>query len=637
MKSLDIYHNSFALQYREPFGAVPKGSSVTLTIDIDQRHPLLHVILHCIHDKTNEEQTIEMDQVSGRNSYCTFEANLIMPEEPQLVWYFFEIQLEDKMMYYGRLNSEESGEGEVYEEHPPSWQITVYDPSYQTPAWWKNATMYQIFPDRFKNAGGLKFEDAPKTSLMHNHWENDPFYIRNEKGEVVRWDFFGGNIQGIIEKLDYIESLGATVIYLNPIFEAESNHRYDTGDYHKIDPLLGSKEDFERLVKEASKREIEVMLDGVFSHTGSNSKYFNQRDQYDTVGAYQSTDSPYYSWYTFHDYPDEYEAWWGVGTLPTLNKEDKSYQNFLIYDDDSVIKTWQQSGVKHWRLDVADELTDCLIKQIYQQLKEGDPSSVLLGEVWEDASNKSAYGKRRDYFLGGVLDSVMNYPLRELMLGFIKGEVDAYYIHRRLLTLSEHYPAQYFYSLMNMLSSHDVERVKTLLQGFLPKEGIDQEKTVKSQLKSLSLWLYTFPGIPSLYYGDEAGLTGGEDPDNRKPYPWGREDQELVSWYKTLGGLRANYPSLRTGSWVPHAPHEDVYGFERLIENEVDQFGEYAMDEHMIYLINRNASEEREVTLPVRKGRWQHVINKQRMFHVKQSGITITLGPCESVLLRRLN
>ncbi|MFD2923741.1 glycoside hydrolase family 13 protein [Halobacillus naozhouensis] len=639
MKPQDIYHNSFELTYREPFGAAPKGSSVTLTIDINHRYPDSCVLLHYIYDKTDQEETIEMDRVSEKSPCCSFETTLKMPEDPQLIWYFFEVRMEGEKLYYGRLNNEESGEGVVYEGLPPSWQITVYDPSYETPAWWKHATMYQIFPDRFHASGEVKLEDAPETSLMHTHWDNDPFYIRNKQGEVVRWDFFGGNVRGIIEKLDYIHSLGVTVIYLNPVFEAESNHRYDTGDYHKIDPLLGTKEEFEQLIRKADELGIEVMLDGVFSHTGSNSKYFNQRNQYDSVGAYQSTKSPYYSWYTFHDYPDDYEAWWGIGTLPTLNKEDKSYQDFLIHEDGSVIKTWQQSGVKHWRLDVADELTDDLIKQINKQLKKYDSSSVLLGEVWEDASNKTAYGKRRDYFLGGVLDSVMNYPLRDVMLGFIKGEVDAYYLNRRLLTLSEHYPNQYFYSLMNMLSTHDVERIKTLLEGFLP-EGIDEKERadlVHKQIQALSLWLYTFPGIPSLYYGDEAGLTGGEDPDNRKPYPWGREDQRLISWYRTIGNLRKDHPSIRTGSWLSHAPHEDVYGYERLIEHGVDHFGNASKDDHVLYVMNRNISEEREAALPVRKGKWQNLLNKHQMFHVKQNELAITLKPCESVLLRRLN
>lgn len=636
MRQKDIYHNSFEASYREPFGAAPKGSPVNLRIDINDRYRVSHVILHYILDRTDDEKTKEMDLFSQEHQQTSYEVTLTMPHTPQLIWYFFEIILDDRTVYYGREKSDESGEGHTYDHIPPSWQITVYDPDYETPSWWKNATMYQIFPDRFYAAGELALDKAPETSLVHAHWENDPVYIRNERGEVIRWDFFGGNLQGITEKLDYMESLGITVIYLNPIFEAESNHRYDTGDYHKVDPLLGTKKDLENLIEKAADRGIEIMLDGVFSHTGSNSLYFNREGKYDSLGAYQSKNSEYYSWYTFHRYPDAYDAWWGVGTLPTLNKENEEYQNFLVHDEDSVIKTWQKSGMKHWRLDVVDELTDDLVSQIYQQLKQEDESSVLLGEVWEDASNKTAYGKRRDYFLGGVLDSVMNYPLRRIMLEFMKGEMDARTVHRRLMTLGEHYPKQYFYAVMNMLSSHDVERIKTMLQGYLPEEfpPEEAESLIIKQIKSLSLWLYAIPGVPSLYYGDEAGVIGGADPDNRKPYPWGRENKELLDWYRKIGQWRRGHVALRTGHWKSFALDEDVFGFERWTENGVDHFGAEASDERLLYLFNRNIRKKREVKLPTQKGQWQSLENKKRIFSSKNKVLTVELEPCEAMLLR---
>ncbi|KGX91555.1 alpha-amylase [Pontibacillus halophilus JSM 076056 = DSM 19796] len=638
MRQLNIVHNSFDSIYRDPFGAAPKGSHVKLTIEVDHRQHVDKVFLHYIFDKTHEESVKEMDLFSEEHQFSGFETTITMPEEPQLVWYYFEVLTENKRFYYGRIHMEESGEGRVYDEVPPSWQITVYDQTYETPNWWKHATMYQIFPDRFYAEGEIELEKAPKTSLVHAHWENDPYYIRNERNEVVRWDFFGGNLQGIISKLDYLQSLGVTVLYLNPIFEAESNHRYDTGDYHRIDNLLGSKEDFEELIRMASKRGMEIMLDGVFSHTGSNSIYFNQAGAYDSVGAYQSKESPYYPWYTFHDYPDQYEAWWGVGTLPTLNKNEPSYQRFLVQDEDSVIKTWQKSGLNHWRLDVADELTDDLIRQIYSALKEGDQDSVLLGEVWEDASNKTAYGTRRDYFLGGVLDSVMNYPLRTLMLDFIKGDIDAYYLHRRLMTLREHYPKHYFYSVMNLISSHDVERVLTHLDGHLPTEWdqSEREEVIRKQVKVLSMWLYTFPGVPSLYYGDEAGVDGGEDPDNRKPFPWGREDEELVAWYQQLGQWRRKHAALRTGGWNSMAIDGDVYAFERWTENGVDEFGDAVSNETFLVILNRSSEGTKEVTFPARKGKWQNVLNKY-VHRARNGKLSLSLQPYEGLVLRHLH
>ncbi|RSL34055.1 glycoside hydrolase family 13 protein [Salibacterium salarium] len=637
MRQKDLYHNSFDVQYREPFGAAPRGSGVSLTIDVHQRHPVSEVILHYICDKKDVSRTQEMDLTKKAQLYHRYETKIMMPENPQLLWYFFEIVTDYQSFYYGREEVFESGRGHIYDHIPPSWQITVYDPDYQTPKWWKHATMYQIFPDRFNRAGEVDLTRAPKTSLMHTHWDNDPVYIFNEQKEVTHWDFFGGNLQGIIEKLDYLQSLGVTVLYLNPIFEAESNHRYDTADYHAIDPLLGKDKDFKELISKAADHNIEVMLDGVFSHTGSNSKYFNREGKYHTLGAYQSKKSRYYDWYTFYKFPDHYETWWGVGTMPAVNKENKDYQNFLIHDDDSVIQTWQRSGMKHWRLDVADELTDDLIKQIYQQLKKEDESSVLLGEVWEDATNKTAYGKRRDYFLGGVLDSVMNYPLRRVMLEFVKGDIDAGAVHRKLMTLCEHYPKHSFYSVMNMLSSHDVERIQTMLDDFLPPhQDENREEIVQQQVKALSLWLYTFPGVPSLYYGDEAGLTGGEDPDNRKPFPWGKEDQELVSWYQTLGTWRKKHPALRTGNWKSHAVNSDVYSFERWITKGKDEFGGVADDEHFLYLYNRNYTEKKDVELHVKEGEWQHKQDHTRIVNAKNERLNLTLEPNESMLLRRM-
>ncbi|MDQ0300661.1 4-alpha-glucanotransferase [Salibacterium salarium] len=639
MRQRDLYHNSFQLQYREPFGAVPKGSNVSLKLDIHQWYKVSQVNLHYIYDKKDDHHIQAMELNKKVRPYHRYESRITTPEEPQLLWYFFEVVTDNHSLYYGREEVFESGAGHIYDHIPPSWQITVYDPVYQTPNWWKHATMYQIFPDRFYRSGTVDVTHAPKTSLLHTHWDDEPLYIFNEKKEVTRWDFFGGDLQGVIAKLDYLQSLGVTVLYLNPIFEAESNHRYDTGDYHTIDPFLGDKNDFIELIDKAADCNIEIMLDGVFSHTGSNSKYFNREGQYSTLGAYQSKDSPYYEWYTFHNHPYDYETWWGVGTLPTLNKENQDYQDFLIYDKESVIKTWQQRGMKNWRLDVADELPDDLIKKIYKQMKNDDESSVLLGEVWEDATNKTAYGKRRDYFLGGVLDSVMNYPLRRIMLDFMKGEIDAGVVHRKLMTLREHYPKHYFYSLMNMLSNHDVERIKTVLEKNVLAHPMEERKEiVKAQVKALSLWLYSFPGIPSLYYGDEAGLTGGKDPDNRKPYPWGKEDRELISWYKKLGSWRNKFTALRTGHWKSHFLNQHVYSFERWTENGEDTFGKKADNEHMIYFINRDHRESEEVTLSVKKeGNWQDIQNLLRIFPSKNGKLRLTLEPNESMLLQYLD
>lgn len=638
MSHNDVYHNSFENKYRNPFGAAPRESEVTLAISIDKSYEVQDLILHTILDRTDEKISYTLSLMEKEEVTDRYGVTIKMPDTPQLVWYFFEIKLPHMSVYYGRRWVEESGEGDVYEHVPPSWQITVYDSNYQTPDWWKHAIMYQIFPDRFHSSGSIDVNNAPKSSLLHTHWDNDPLYIRNEHGDVIRWDFFGGNLQGIKDKLDYIQSLGVSVIYLNPIFEAESNHRYDTGDYHKIDPLLGTNDDLKKLVDEAKNRGIELMLDGVFSHTGSNSIYFNASGSYPSVGAYQAKSSPYYSWYTFYSHPDNYESWWGIGTLPTVNKEDASYQNFLIHDENSVLQSWHKLGINHWRLDVADELTDDFIKEIYHRLKKNNPSSVLLGEVWEDATNKIAYDKRREYFLGGELDSVMNYPLRRIMLQFINGDIDAHAVSTCLYTLQEHYPKQYYYSLMNLLSTHDVERIHTMLDMFVPDHMNNKEREliIHKQLKALSLWLYSFPGIPSLYYGDEAGLTGGADPDNRKPYPWGREDLELLGWYKKIGMWRNEHAALRTGDIKIHSLHEDVLCYERWITSNLDTFQKQAENGHFIFVMNRHVEEQYSVTLPFYEGRWVNLHDSNHILTSTQKGLSITLDGCESFLFKKI-
>lgn len=276
--------------------------------------------------------------------------------------------------------------------------------------------MYQIFPDRFYRSGTTKY-NVPQDRYLHQRWGSQPEWRPNHQGEITNSDYFGGDLEGIIQKLDYLQSLGITCIYLNPIFEAHSNHRYDTADYTKVDPLLGTKEDFKRLCKEANKRGMHIMLDGVFNHTGSDSIYFNRKGRYQTLGAYQSQESPYYDWYQFYQWPEQYACWWNFETLPNVNETNETY-NAYINGTDGVIQTWLKAGADGWRLDVADELPDLFLDDITKAAKQVKPTSMILGEVWEDASNKMAYGQRRRYLLGKQLDSVMNYPFREAIIGF---------------------------------------------------------------------------------------------------------------------------------------------------------------------------------------------------------------------------
>ncbi len=343
---------------------------------------------------------------------------------------------------------------------PKGFLLTVYSKDYQTPEWFKGGVMYQIFPDRFCKQGTMP---DIKGRIARDDWGGIPSYKPNEFGKVLNNDFFGGNFKGIESKLDYLQSLGVTTVYLNPVFEASSNHRYDTSDYKKIDPILGTETDFANLVNSAKQKGIRIILDGVFNHTGDDSVYFNKYGKYDSIGAYQSKDSPYYTWYSFHEFPDKYASWWGIDILPEVNEQSQEYQNF-IFGEGGVLKKWLGFGIGGYRLDVADELPDFFLKKLRKSVKESNPNAIIIGEVWEDASNKIAYSKRREYLQGYELDSVMNYPLKEAIIGYIFNG-SANHLLQAVRVLINHYPKQTLDCLMNILGTHGTARILTVLGG----------------------------------------------------------------------------------------------------------------------------------------------------------------------------
>ncbi len=426
--------------------------------------------------------------------------------------------------------------------HPVSWQITVYDENYHTPDWFKGGLMYQIFPDRFYKEGEIPI--APYKTLRDD-WGGCPAFRPNQYGKILNNDFFGGNLKGVLAKLDHLQKLHVSVIYFNPIFAAYSNHRYDTGDYLAIDPLLGTSEDLDRLVEEGKKRGIRIILDGVFNHTGDDSRYFNKYGRYDSVGAYQSQSSPYAGWYQFYRFPDSYDSWWGMETLPAVNEASASYQNFIC-GEDGVLKHWLSHGIGGYRLDVADELPDFFLRLIRTSVKEKDPEAVIIGEVWEDASNKIAYGSRREYLQGYELDSVMNYPLKDGIISYIlSGNSDQ--LRETVAMLIDNYPKETVDSLMNLLGTHDTPRILTVLGGkycsnkeemAATKLSEEEKKAAKKKLKMAAVLQFTLPGVPSIYYGDEAGMEGYSDPFCRGCFPWENIDESLEAFYRKLGEIR---------------------------------------------------------------------------------------------------
>lgn len=595
-----LFHDSRNTIYRAPFGAVPTQSRLTLRLDTEDDQ-IEKVFLRLWREEIGETLLpMEFASVRERKQNDTatekkfikqrYTVTFSLPEKGCLVWYYFQIQTrEGKKFYYGNNEAKTGGVGQTYENLPPSFQITVYDESSVTPPWLKDAVIYQIFPDRF-NRGQVLFSQfmGKKGRLLHSCWDDDPHYVKDpETGDVLQYDFFGGTLEGIREKLDYLQDLGINCIYLNPIFESRSNHRYDTGDYKKVDPFLGTEEDLKRLCKEASQRGIRILLDGVFSHTGADSVYFNQRGNYPGKGAYQSQNSPYVSWYRFKEYPKKYDSWWGDKSLPEIDEKNPTYLDFIIEGQDSVLCHWLNAGISGWRLDVADELPDVFLQAFYKKLKEKNKEAVLLGEVWEDASNKVSYGYQRAYLCGGKLDGVMNYVLRDIMLDFVQGRSDAREINARYLQQMENYPLQNMYSMMNLLGSHDVERILTLTS---QKNDIKGEG--EKRLLLLWAWQMTLPGAPSIYYGDEAGLQGGKDPENRRTYPWGREDKHLQACCRELVHLRRRFAALRTGRMIPVYAEGDVYVYARSIEGGQDVFGQSAEDGTFFIALNRGKTQK---------------------------------------------
>ena len=438
----------------------------------------------------------------------------------------------------------------VLTEHANGFLLTVHSSDYKTPAWFKGGVMYQIFPDRFHKTGSMP---DIKGRVKRNDWGGLPSYRPNEHGKVLNNDFFGGNIQGIIEKLPYLKSLGVTVIYCNPIFEAASNHRYDTSDYLKIDPFLGEEKDFKELIEEGKRLGIRVILDGVFNHTGDNSVYFNKYGEYPSVGAYQSKDSPYYSWYSFQEFPDKYSSWWGIDILPEVNERSEAYQNF-IFEKGGVLKKWLGFGIGGYRLDVADELPDFFLKKLRKSVKEEDENAIIIGEVWEDASNKIAYSERREYLQGYELDSVMNYPLKDSIIHYMQTGNAIDLLHN-IRVLINHYPKQTLDCLMNILGTHDTARILTVLGGIYchnkdemaSPQAYMSESTKKSaieKLKMAAVLQYTLPGVPCLYYGDENGMEGHIDPFCRKCFDWEHLNEDLIGFYSKLGEIREKYRDI---------------------------------------------------------------------------------------------
>lgn len=551
--------------YRTPTGAVPAGTAVGLSLLIPRGECPTEVSVWFSEDGTPARE-IPMLFTENIRQYQRWSAE-VTPKTPGVFWYTFRICTAREVRVYGRDSRNEPVCGR---KDPAAWQITVYDPASDSPKGWEGGTFYQIFPDRFYRSGE---QTRPKGKEYAKFRTPDelPTWKREENGDLDTTDFFGGNLKGIEEKLGYLADLGVTALYLNPIFEAHSNHRYDTGDYETIDPLLGTEEDFRALCTAAHAHGIKVMLDGVFSHTGEDSIYFNKYATYPGKGAYQSKDSPYYPWYRFKKWPEDYQAWWGIKLLPEVDEENPEYLDYIT-GENGILRRWLRAGADGWRFDVADELPDLFLEKARAAIKDETPNALFLGEVWEDASNKEAFGVRRRYLLGDQLDSVMNYVLKDAVLAFVMtGDSDEF--SEQMHGLTENYPPCALHCAMNLIGTHDTPRVLTVLTGREipndPAEQVamtftDEERSeALARLSIADVLLFTLPGIPSVYYGDEAEMWGGHDPLNRCFYPWGKENEALRGLVRTLGRIRRNYPVFRRGDLEILYAHQGLTVYRR--------------------------------------------------------------------------
>lgn len=642
---MGFYHHSRLIRYRSPQGAMPCGQQVHLVLDLADGIWVRDVLLHTW-SEAQGEQVHSMYLADGKASF-----DLRIQDTPGLIYYYFTIVYPDgEVHYYGGT----SGEGSLFDYDPPSFRITVYDGAYTTPEWFCEGVCYQIFPDRFKRSSWEDFHariachtEFGESLRIHEQW-SEPVLTSPAPGkeEYEPDDFYGGDLKGIISKLDYIASFGVTCIYLNPVFCSCSNHRYNTADYMHIDPLLGTDDDLKQLTAEAKKRGIRIMLDGVFSHTGSDSLYFNLEGKYGPhSGAFRDPDSPYREWYSFNE-DGTYECWWGFKTLPNVKELTPSYVDFIT-GEHGVLRHWFDYGIRDWRLDVADELPDEFIRLLRKRIKEDASDGVILGEVWDEPTEKRGPEGRRGYVNGDELDSVMNYSFTNAVIDFLCKRKNAFEFADILQFLREQYPAPFYLAALNLMGSHDVVRASTALGGAPSRDEITREDAEKFHLSEadaekgrLRLLLAStlqviLPGVPCLYYGDEAGLTGMADPFNRATYPWGREDKDLLEQMRAIFCVRKSCSAARKGKCRMGALSDDVFCVFRYSDDSAVLACVNSGNSDFSFGLETNSFPEGpdgEEALPV-EGVYQNVVTGEKV--ALQSGKCICIPPLSYLILTR--
>ena len=547
--------------YKSIVGAVAEGQKFGIRLQLNQCIAPTNVFLVVYGDDGVFNQEYQMYREVGSGGWDSYLCDISLTKG--LYWYYFRME---GVRYEHYIGIDCNNNPSLFYDNVQPWQLSVYKKQYKVPTWLNQGVMYQIMPDRFYGDGTTV---ATEDKILRT-WGEQPFF-RDENGVVRNNDFFGGNINGIRQKLPYLASLNVKTIYLNPIFKAYSNHKYDTEDYELIDPMFGTYDDFVALCKEAKKLGIRIILDGVFNHVGSTSRYFNRGKKYGEGGAYNDKNSPYREWFNFDQY-NNYECWWNFQTLPRIKADSKSAQEYFC-GKDGIVAKWLKAGASGWRLDVVDEIADCMLDKIVASAKKAKSDCAIIGEVWEDASNKMDYGVRRHYFDGTQLDSVMNYPLMKGIVEFVRyGNEKA--LSHVVFNIINNYPTHVRNNLMNILGTHDTMRIITQLAGErlddASKETMARTKLTDKQykegcklLKIATILQYTMFGFPCVYYGNEVAMEGYRDPFCRGCYPWDKQNKLMLDFYKRMGDLR-NMPVFCDGDFHQLVAENGVYAFERI-------------------------------------------------------------------------
>ena len=550
----NFYH---PLVDKKPIGAVEVNKEISISLSFPKNFNIWDVKLIIENDNKETILIYNLEFIDGK-----YQIKFAI-DKWGIYWYYFIFS--DCYGCHGIYASDDLG-GVLSDDRLTLYQLSIHDPFNKEVDWFNDAIMYQIMTDRFYRGGN---EEKKDYAIVHDDWYEDPYF--RPVGKDWNIDFFGGDIKGIIAKLDYLKSLNVNVIYLNPIFLARSSHKYDVGNYLEIDPMFGTEEDFVNLCKKAKAKGIRIILDMVFNHTGDDSLYFNKYNNYDSIGAYKNPNSKYRDWYNFGKYYKHgYRAWWDIETLPAFNQENKEYQALLK----EVLTKWLKLGASGIRLDVVDELNNDIVNMINETVKKIGKDKIIIGEVWEDASNKIAYGVRKQYFNGHGLDSVMNYVFKRAIISFLK-DGNYHSLKNTIRLVINNYPKEIVDKLMNILDTHDTMRLVNNFYNYHPKNKADASRfKVSDDVKDLaihkqkmaSLLQFSLPGIPCIYYGDEAGLDGFDDPFCRRTYPWGKENLDLLNWYKALTKMRKD-PVFNGGSYQEVKSTPAVFAFKRIKDN----------------------------------------------------------------------